>query len=71
MESKEIEEFLGYCFDASGHYDLAVALKGVQQAVEYVNLNKGSQYRVLVTGVDDCIVIEAIERTIVFPRTSA
>lgn len=63
------ELFQGYCFpykDDSWHTP-AVKLNGCKEAVQYANLQKVLFYEVRIVGEDEKVVLQTIERKIVFP----
>ena len=59
--------FSGYSFLTDGRYAAGVWLYSLQEVMDYVELQKPYQYRVLICDRDDFAVMEIVEGQVLFP----
>ncbi|WP_455437650.1 hypothetical protein [Hungatella hathewayi] len=62
-------EFSGYSFLPDGRYTTGVWLCSIQEAMDYVAMQKPYQYRVLICDRDDFAVMEVVNGQIIFPES--
>ena len=60
-------EYSGYSFLADGRYTSGVWLTSPQEAMDYVEMQKDYQHRVLICDRDDFAVMEVMEGELIFP----
>ena len=63
----EDKMYRGYCFNEKNKYFAPVYLEDVQEAFDYINLQKKMNPRVIIVAEDDAIVLEALNGKITFP----
>lgn len=64
-------EYSGYGFLQDGRYSAGVCLYCPQEALDYVEMQKPYQHRVLVCDRDDFAVLEVIEGKLIYPDEQA
>ncbi len=64
-------EYSGYSFLQDGRYSAGVWLCSPQEALDYVEMQKPYQHRVLVCDRDDFAVMEAIDGKLIYPDEQA
>lgn len=60
-------EYSGYSFLPDGRYSAGVWLCSPQEAVDYVEMQKPYQHRVLICDRDDFAVLEVIDGKLIYP----
>lgn len=74
-EKKDFEKmeplFSGYSFLPDGRYAAGVWLYSPQEVMDYVELQRPYQYRVLICDRDDFAVLEVLKGQVIFPDTQA
>lgn len=60
-------EYYGYSFLPDGQYAAGVQLCSTQEVMDYVEMQKPYQHRVLICDLDDFAVMEVINGKVIFP----
>lgn len=68
---KEEPLFSGYSFLPDGRYSAGVWLYSPQEVMDYVELQKPYQHRVLICDRDDFAVLEVLKGQVIFPDAQA
>lgn len=66
-EIPQIPEFFGYCFLPDGRYAAGVPLSDEMEVREYIDTQRGYQYRLMICDSEDNCVFEMTEGKIIFP----
>jgi hypothetical protein len=63
----QASDYFGYCFLQDGRYASGVPLANVKDVMDFVEVQKGYQYRVLICDSEDFAVMETVDGKLVYP----
>ena len=66
-ELEQIPKYSGYSFLADGRYDAGVSLHNEKEIMEYIELQKPYQHRIMICNQDDSCVFEMVRGKIIHP----
>ena len=67
VNQSQTSDYLGYCFLPDGRYASGVPLANAKDVMDYIEMQKDYQYRVMICDSEDFAVMETVDAKLVYP----